>query len=48
MGLKFEEGTKEILHFELIFFMVLKLGHLGKYFKMTGNVLITQQWGAFA
>jgi hypothetical protein len=40
MGLKFEEGTNEILHNELSFFMVLELGHLGKYVKKTGNVLI--------
>jgi hypothetical protein len=41
MGLQIEERTNEILHFELSFFVVLKLGHLGKYVKKTGNVLIT-------
>jgi len=30
MGLQFEEGTNEILHFELSFFIVLKIGHLRK------------------
>jgi hypothetical protein len=41
MGLEIEEGSNEILHFEFSFFMVLKLGHLEKYAKKTGNVLIT-------
>jgi hypothetical protein len=41
IGLKFEEGTNETLHFELSFFMMLKLEHLGKNVKKIGTVRIT-------